>query len=273
MQRRSRLMPSYVSSQVDENATGLEIRDVCVTATFCLSVGYTLAGKMVSPQLAKFSISSKHKDDSVSKCVWFVSVECLVPLREMKKDVENRSGNGRIIRWQKRIFLHLNLQDEMSRLYLALSELLWVKDISQGIPGTFLTHSKSQATWNQHPSSVLDSDVHHTGDDFISRNLKFVLKEKGKGPISNLVDEDDEAQQESITQEEGDDPDLDLAKKMILEAHQEKGEGEGDDADMERAIKLSLDPAFLPQGQAPVGGGRGFDEQAILYLKNNSQTA
>ncbi|GKF99003.1 hypothetical protein Tco_0297786, partial [Tanacetum coccineum] len=26
------------------------------------------------------------------------------------------------------------------------------------------------------------------------------------------------------------------------------------DADMERAIKLSLDPAFLPQGQAPVGG-------------------
>ncbi|GKD04975.1 hypothetical protein Tco_1179949, partial [Tanacetum coccineum] len=35
---------------------------------------------------------------------------------------------------------------------------------------------------------------------------------------------------------------------------QEKGEGEGDDADLERAIKLSLDPAFLPQGRAPVGG-------------------
>ncbi|GJZ75327.1 hypothetical protein Tco_0639792 [Tanacetum coccineum] len=69
-------------------------------------------------------------------------------------------------------------------------------------------------------------------------NLKFVPK----------------AQQESIPQEEGDDPDLELAKKMSLEAHQEKGEGEGDDADMERAIKLSLDPAFLPQGQAPVGG-------------------
>ncbi|GJX42380.1 hypothetical protein Tco_0257370 [Tanacetum coccineum] len=69
-----------------------------------------------------------------------------------------------------------------------------------------------------------------------------------------LVDEDDEAQQESIPQEEGDDPHLELAKKMSLEAHQEKGEGEGDDADMERAIKLSLDPAFLPQGRAPVGG-------------------
>ncbi|GJS20465.1 hypothetical protein Tco_0449097 [Tanacetum coccineum] len=76
---------------------------------------------------------------------------------------------------------------------------------------------------------------------------------KGK-PTFQLVDEDDEAQQESVPQEEGDDPDLELAKKMSLEAHQEKGEGEGADADMERAIKLSLDPAFLPQGRAPVGG-------------------
>ncbi|GJQ90801.1 retrovirus-related pol polyprotein from transposon TNT 1-94 [Tanacetum coccineum] len=71
---------------------------------------------------------------------------------------------------------------------------------------------------------------------------------KGK-PTFQLVDEDDEAQHESIPQEEGDDPDLELAKKMSLEAHQEKGEREGDDADMERAIKLSLDPAFLPQGK------------------------
>ncbi|GJR51656.1 hypothetical protein Tco_1402177 [Tanacetum coccineum] len=76
---------------------------------------------------------------------------------------------------------------------------------------------------------------------------------KGK-PTFQLVDEDDEAQQESVPQEEGDDPDLELAKKMSLEAHQEKGEGEGDDADMERAIKLSLDLTFMPQGQAPVGG-------------------
>ncbi|GJX60362.1 hypothetical protein Tco_0291752 [Tanacetum coccineum] len=75
---------------------------------------------------------------------------------------------------------------------------------------------------------------------------------KGK-PTFQLVDEDDEAQQESAPQEEGDDPDLELAKQMSLEAHQEKKEGEGDDADMERAIKLSLDPAFLPQGRAPVG--------------------
>ncbi|GKG10355.1 hypothetical protein Tco_0341755, partial [Tanacetum coccineum] len=78
---------------------------------------------------------------------------------------------------------------------------------------------------------------------------------KGK-PTFQLVDEDDKAQQESVHQEEGDDPNLELAKKMSLEAHQEKGEGEGegDDVDMERAIKLSLDPAFLPQGRAPVEG-------------------
>ncbi|GJW17098.1 hypothetical protein Tco_0024534 [Tanacetum coccineum] len=76
---------------------------------------------------------------------------------------------------------------------------------------------------------------------------------KGK-PSFQLVDEDDEAQQESVPQGEGDDPALELAKKMSLDALQEKGEGEGADADIERAIKLSLDPSFLPKGQAPVGG-------------------
>ncbi|GJS86729.1 hypothetical protein Tco_0769365 [Tanacetum coccineum] len=62
---------------------------------------------------------------------------------------------------------------------------------------------------------------------------------KGK-PSFQLVDEDDEAQQEPVPQGEGDDPALELAKKMSLDAHQEKGEGEGADADIERAIKLSL---------------------------------
>ncbi|GJW28595.1 putative ribonuclease H-like domain-containing protein [Tanacetum coccineum] len=81
---------------------------------------------------------------------------------------------------------------------------------------------------------------------------------------------DDEAQQESIPQEEDDDPDLELAKKMSLEAHQEKGEGEGDDADMERAIKLSLDPAFLPQGRAPVGGVTNRDP--VSETNSNAMT-
>ncbi|GJV41445.1 hypothetical protein Tco_1419885 [Tanacetum coccineum] len=74
---------------------------------------------------------------------------------------------------------------------------------------------------------------------------------KGK---PSLIDEEDEAQQEPEPQGEGDDPALELAKKLSLDAHQEKGEGEGADTDLERAIKLSLAPFFLPQRQAPVGG-------------------
>ncbi|GJS66254.1 hypothetical protein Tco_0680818 [Tanacetum coccineum] len=79
----------------------------------------------------------------------------------------------------------------------------------------------------------LESPCHLPGDDFLL---------------------DDEAQQESVPQGESDDHALELAKKMSLDAHQEKGEGEGADADIERAIKLSLDPSFLPRGRAPVGG-------------------
>ncbi|GJR91484.1 hypothetical protein Tco_0215495 [Tanacetum coccineum] len=52
---------------------------------------------------------------------------------------------------------------------------------------------------------------------------------------------------------EGDDPTRETGQEdEVLDGA--SGEGEGDDADLERAIKLSLDPAFLPQGQAPVGG-------------------
>ncbi|GKA24496.1 hypothetical protein Tco_0710529 [Tanacetum coccineum] len=78
--------------------------------------------------------------------------------------------------------------------------------------------------------------------------------QKGK-PSFQLVDEEEgEAHQQPEPQGEGDDPDLELAKKMSLDEHQEKREGGGTDADLEKAIKLSLDPSFLPQGQPPVGG-------------------
>ncbi|GJV31451.1 hypothetical protein Tco_1391851 [Tanacetum coccineum] len=70
----------------------------------------------------------------------------------------------------------------------------------------------------------------------------------------SLVDEEDEAKQEPEPQGECDDPAHELAKKLRLDAHQEKGEGEGADTNLEQAIKLSLDPSFLPQRQAPVGG-------------------
>ncbi|GKA97738.1 hypothetical protein Tco_0825632 [Tanacetum coccineum] len=90
---------------------------------------------------------------------------------------------------------------------------------------------------------------------------------KGK-PTFQLVDEEDEARQD-------DDPDLDLAKKLSLESHQEKGEEEGNDADLERAIKLSLDPVFLPQGRAPVGGVTDRDyhyQKQLPYCMKRDQT-
>ncbi|GJR70339.1 hypothetical protein Tco_0016404 [Tanacetum coccineum] len=166
-----------------------------------------------------------------------------------------------------------------------------------------------------------DSVVHHTGDDFLLGNLKFVpkgetvevfgmaipdpliteaiqqssyypkylemvakntkktLQESARMPTDTkrapqknhttttysvkpskpalLRQEtfiEGEAHQQPEPQGEGDDPDLELAKKMSLDEHQEKREGGGTDADLEKAIKLSLDPSFLPQGQPPVEG-------------------
>ncbi|GJT60257.1 hypothetical protein Tco_1003790 [Tanacetum coccineum] len=59
---------------------------------------------------------------------------------------------------------------------------------------------------------------------------------------------------EDEPQREGNDSDLELAKKLSLESHHEKGEGEDVDVDLEQAIKLSMNPSFLPQGHTPVGG-------------------
>ncbi|GJY53099.1 hypothetical protein Tco_0444763 [Tanacetum coccineum] len=202
------------------------------------------------------------------------------------------------------------------------AELIW-EEFTQGIQ-TFFSHKASHKASLKNPkkkvtpllipygrfSKVIiyylasnnnihrrpDSAVHHTGDDYILGNLKFVPKgesvevfgmaipdpliteaiqqssyypkylkmvaentkktpqekefSKREKPAFATVDEERfKPQQESIPQREDDDPDLDLAKKLSLEAHQEKGEEEGNDADLERAIKLSLDPTFLPQGQ------------------------
>ncbi|GKB93645.1 hypothetical protein Tco_0979782, partial [Tanacetum coccineum] len=156
----------------------------------------------------------------------------------------------------------------------------------------WLTGKTSGSDKPRHPhynisSTYMDSVFHHTGDDFILGNLKFVPKGEtvevfGMAIPDPLINEAiqqssyypklslerllrykktlHEVQylttdnKQSVPQEEGDDHDLELAKNMSLDSHQEKGEGEGADADMERAIKLSLDPAFMPQGRAPVGG-------------------
>ncbi|GJX03955.1 hypothetical protein Tco_0189871 [Tanacetum coccineum] len=134
----------------------------------------------------------------------------------------------------------------------------------------------------------LESPHHLPGDDFLLGNLKFISKGETnevfrmaipkqliieaiqqssyypkylemvskntkktpqvRKPSIQLVDEEDEPQRE------GNDSDLELAKKLSLESHHEKGEGEDADADLEQAIKLSMNPSFLPQGRAQVGG-------------------
>ncbi|GJS46244.1 hypothetical protein Tco_0596365 [Tanacetum coccineum] len=160
------------------------------------------------------------------------------------------------------------------------AELIW-EEFTQGIH-TFFSHKASHkaslknpkkkktpqerasvqpATQRAHHTQKATNSPHHqinqvTAPPPTKKPSKTKLStkiRKGK-PAFQLVDEEDEAQQESIPQREDDDPVLNLAKKLSLEAHQEKGEEENNNADLERAIKLSLDPVFLPQGQAPVGG-------------------
>ncbi|GJR88826.1 hypothetical protein Tco_0212837 [Tanacetum coccineum] len=70
--------------------------------------------------------------------------------------------------------------------------------------------------------------------EMVAKNTKKTPQEKVQASNLNmeqsgkpsLVDEEDEAQQELEPQGEGDDPALKLAKKLSLDAHQEKGEGE-----------------------------------------------
>ncbi|GKD58079.1 hypothetical protein Tco_1295588 [Tanacetum coccineum] len=60
----------------------------------------------------------------------------------------------------------------------------------------------------------------------IKKPSKITPSRKVRKGKPSLVDEEDEAQQEPEPQGEGDDPALELAKKLSLDAHQEKGEGE-----------------------------------------------
>ncbi|GJS91289.1 hypothetical protein Tco_0773925 [Tanacetum coccineum] len=129
-----------------------------------------------------------------------------------------------------------------------------VEVFGMAIPDPLITEAIQQSSYypkylkmvaenTKNPSRKCTGNLQHSKPS--KRKLPQKVR-RGK-PTFQLVDEDDEARQD-------DDPDLDLAKKLSLEAHQEKGEEEGNDADLERAIKLSLDPTFLPQGRAPVGG-------------------
>ncbi|GKE48802.1 hypothetical protein Tco_1480060, partial [Tanacetum coccineum] len=188
------------------------------------------------------------------------------------------------------------------------AELIW-EEFTQGIQ-TFFSHKAATKTTNNNIHRRPDSAVHHTGDDYILGNLKFVPKGESVKVFGMAIPDPliTEAIQQSsyypkylrmvaentkktpqesagmqpatkratpkkpttttpvkqskpahsptkkpskrklpqkvrkgkptfqLVDEEGNDPDLEQAKKMSLEALQEKREGEGDDADLERAI-------------------------------------
>ncbi|GJT82529.1 hypothetical protein Tco_1056871 [Tanacetum coccineum] len=176
-----------------------------------------------------------------------------------------------------RAILTLINQTVMGRVYSRDSDILLT-------PSKFINQSRKDPKEESIPLLFLTG-----GDDFLLGNLKFiskgetdevfgmaipkqlitqaiqqssyypkylemVAKNTKKTSQDSASKQPEPATKQPVPQGEGDDPALELAKKMSLDAHQEKGEGEGADADIERAIKLSLDPSFLPQGQAPVGG-------------------
>ncbi|GJV34945.1 hypothetical protein Tco_1407422 [Tanacetum coccineum] len=240
------------------------------------------------------------------------------------------------------------------------AELIW-EEFTQGIQ-TFFSHKASHKASLKNPkkkvtpllipygrfSKVIiyylasnnnihrrpDSAVHHTGDDYVLGNLKFVpkgesvevfgmaipdpliteaIQQSSYYPkyLKMVAENTKKTPQESASthpatkratpkkpttttpvkqtkpapppskkpskqsnpQEEGNDPDLELAKKLSLETHQEKGEGEGDDADLERAIKPSLGiHPFQPQEVRAPEKSKVREESDSTILDSSHQT-
>ncbi|GJV84356.1 hypothetical protein Tco_1524254 [Tanacetum coccineum] len=159
------------------------------------------------------------------------------------------------------------------------AELIW-EEFTQGIQ-TFFSHKASHKASLKNPkkkvtpllipygrfSKVIiyylasnnnihrrpDSAVHHTGDDYVLGNLKFVPKGESVEVFGMAIP--DPLITEAIQQSSYYPKYLKMVAENTKKTPQEKGEEEDKDADhLERAIKLSLDPVFLPQGRAPIGG-------------------
>ncbi|GKE58143.1 hypothetical protein Tco_1497328 [Tanacetum coccineum] len=86
------------------------------------------------------------------------------------------------------------------------------------------------------------------------------LRKLHKGKPS-LVDEENEAQQELEPQGEGDDPALKLAKKLSLDAHQEKGEGEDDTSEKVVHESSSTTDSERTESRTEVAAPKGYKEQ------------
>ncbi|GKD34102.1 hypothetical protein Tco_1249611 [Tanacetum coccineum] len=90
-----------------------------------------------------------------------------------------------------------------------------VEVFGMAIPDPLITEAIQQSSYYPKYLKMVAENTKKTPQE--SASVHPATK-KGK-PTFQLVDEDDEAQQESVPQEEGDDPDIELAKKMILDAH------------------------------------------------------
>ncbi|GJT33675.1 retrovirus-related pol polyprotein from transposon TNT 1-94 [Tanacetum coccineum] len=161
--------------------------------------------------------------------------------------------------------------------YIDNAEAGYGRIYSRDRSNIFLTQRQATKPYKQQSHRRPDSAVHHTGDDYILRNLNFVpkvsenwllriqrkhIKKVQRATCNKCAYTQKDSNTSPVKQTKPAPPPIEPSQaklpqkveRLSLEAHQEKGKEEGNDADLERAIKLSLDPSFLPQGRAHVGG-------------------
>ncbi|GKC68122.1 hypothetical protein Tco_1100720 [Tanacetum coccineum] len=157
---------------------------------------------------------------------------------EEPKEESNSSPHPHLVRFSKVIYLLLgkvitssmtscSAVHHMEMIYILEISSLSLKEKTPQVSAQHATATK-RATPKKPTTTtpVKQSKPAHSPTKKPSKRKLPQKVRKGK-PTFQLVDEDDEAQQESIPHEGGDDPDLELAKKLSLETPQAKGDGEG----------------------------------------------
>ncbi|GKE37903.1 hypothetical protein Tco_1461308, partial [Tanacetum coccineum] len=129
------------------------------------------------------------------------------------------------------------------------------------IPKPLITEAIQQSSYYPKYLEMVAKNTKKTPQDSASKQSVHGTKHAPPKKLTPLVDEEDEAQQEPEPQREGDDPALELAKKLSLDAHQEKGE-DGGVAIRERVAKeIQRLPDVEGKGKAIV-----IEEQAAHSL-------
>ncbi|GJT88941.1 retrovirus-related pol polyprotein from transposon TNT 1-94, partial [Tanacetum coccineum] len=157
------------------------------------------------------------------------------PIFQISVDIL-RKTSGRVT--NKHQFLHLCGDRHQPNVDHA--ELIW-EEFTQGIQ-TFFSHKASHNASVKNPKKKVTPLLIPYGRFSkckVHLATKALLHQKAHITTPVKQNPSQLPSTKKNLQEEGNDPDLELAKKMSLEAHQEKGEGEGDDADLERVLKLN----------------------------------